>query len=453
VKIRLVLVVILTIMGIVAPSFAQSPSINGTHCMVLGKTTTIIRVKFTCLKIGQVNVWATPDYLAKETFRSLAKSALDNPENYLPIPESNSRVLVTKADPTEIEAFLPADSRNQFTTFGPTPLIDTKINREHSLSLLTGDGRMVYHTPAALPPWSVGFKIRTTDQFGRFIIKSSSYGNAANSYAWRLAYRPSNGKWRYQNTSGRSGKAGNISNFDQVTLGSPGEFSIRLEFESLTTFYGLGLFQGTQIFPLLEKDAKRVLVIGDSFVLPVITDSEQFHVWDAFPGALAWLTGWNVISSGIGGQGYINAPSYLAETYRDRIVVDILPQKPDVVIFTGSPNDVCKTCFGSSELNKAQISKLASEMAYDVALLKKIAPNILVIICSPFQATPEQNLAMLNQAKNINVPYIDFFTYPLLDKVNNAQNKLVNGHPTRLGSTYIAEQILIRLTSLASYFP
>jgi hypothetical protein len=51
-------------------------------------------------------------------------------------------------------------------------------------------------------------------------------------------------------------------------------------------------------------------------------------------------------------------------------------------------------------------------------------------------------------AASLGVPFIDFISTPLLTPANNGQNQLVNGHPTRAGGAYIANEILKAISAL-----
>jgi lysophospholipase L1-like esterase len=174
-------------------------------------------------------------------------------------------------------------------------------------------------------------------------------------------------------------------------------------------------------------------------VYPVFNEPGEIHVWDAFPGALSWLSGWNVISAGVPGQGYVQVAA--GETYKDRIVRDLVPQKPDVVIFTGSPNDHCEFCVVTDQ-------QIANEMGTAIKLLKAANPNILIVACSPFRGSPGQADAMKTVAESLGAAFINFVKQPLLSQSNNGQGQLADGHPTRLGSGYIAEQLLKSLAAL-----
>ena len=374
------------------------------------------------------------------SFVSLAQSAMANSENAIPILDTANTVQVLEVKKNELPNFLFADTVQKFSFFGPTPLVEKDSSRLHGLSLVSADGRKVYQSDSAIPPWGVGFDFTSDDPKGRFIVETSATDNSG-TYSWRLAYKSATGPWKYQSVNGISHKNDNEKFFDEVTLGEAGKFSIRLEFEAKTTFYGLGLAdKAASVTPLLKSPAVRVLIVGDSWVWPSFNESGPVHVWDAYPGALSWLTGWNVISAGVRGQGYLSVAAN--ETYKDRIVRDVIPQHPAVVIFTGSSND---HLFADQQI--------AEEMGRDIQALQKADPGVLIIVCSPYatggdQKAPGQSKAMKAEANRIGVPYIDFINLPLFDQSNNGQGQLSQGHPTRLGSSYIAGALLKELAAV-----
>ena len=147
-----------------------------------------------------------------------------------------------------------------------------------------------------------------------------------------------------------------------------------------------------------------------------------------------------MISAGVRGQGYLAVAAN--ETYKDRIVRDVIPQHPAVVIFTGSSNDHLFTD-----------QQIAQEMVRDIQALQKANPDIVIIVCSPYEnggdgKAPGQNAAMKAEAQRVGVPYIDFINLPLFDQGNNGQHQLSSGHPTRLGSRYIAAVLLKEIAAL-----
>jgi lysophospholipase L1-like esterase len=383
----------------------------------------------------------TMQKISLPSFVSLAQSAMSNSENGIPQVDTSNTVKTSAASKNNLANFIPAATAHKFSIFGPTPIAETGSNHAGALSMITADQRGVYKSQNALPPWAVGFKLTTKDSQGRFSVATSGTGDPNQPYAWRLAYKSGSGPWKYQNIAGNSHSSNGQKNIDEIALGAPGDYSIRLEFLAFTTFYGLGLNDNAaSVTPLLSGQALRVAILGDSWVAPSFNESGPVHDWDGYPGALSWLTGWNVISAGVRGQGYLQPAGN--ETYKDRIVRDLVPQNPSVIIFTGSSND-----------HLFPDKQIADEMGKDILALQKAAPNILIIVCSPYetggdQKAPGQSKAMQAVAKTLGIPYIDFITLPLFDQSNNGQNQFANGHPTRAGSAYIAAELLKRIAGL-----
>ena len=389
-------------------------------------------------QIPAVSETMTPITLS--AFVSSAQSAIANPENAIPILDTSNTVQVLEVKKNELPNFLFADTAQKFTFFGPTPLAEKDSSRLHGLSLVSADGHKVYQSDSAIPPWGVGFEFTSSDPKGRFIVETSATENSG-TYSWRLAFKSATGPWKYQSVNGIAHKNNNEKFFDEITLGQAGKYSIRLEFEAKTTFYGLGLAdEAASVTPLIKNPTVRILVLGDSWVWPAFAESGPVHVWDGYPGALSWLSGWNVISAGVRGQGYLAVAA--GETYKDRVVRDVIPQHPAVVIFTGSSNDHLFTD-----------QQIAEEMGRDIQVLQKADPSVLIIVCSPYenggdQKAPGQSKAMKAEANRLGVPYIDFISLPLFDQSNNGQRQLSQGHPTRLGSSYIARALLKEIAAI-----
>ncbi|MSY54160.1 MAG: hypothetical protein F2638_01065 [Actinobacteria bacterium] len=378
-------------------------------------------------------------------FISLAQAARANATNKLPILDTSGAVTINQVAGQGLPLFVKASTTDRFTFLGPTPLVETDPTRTGAVSQITKDHRMVYQARDDLPPWAVAFTISTTDSLGRFVVETSGMnGSRLPQYSWRLVYKTSTGPWMYQSIAGLSRPNDDAHHFDEVSLGAPGSFSIRLEFEATTSFYGIGLSDVTSTISTLTSNASpRVAILGDSWVSPEFNETGPVHVWDAFTGALTWITGWNVISAGVAGQGYLQPARGGTETYKDRVVRDLVPQNPDVIIFTGSPNDP----WGPGKFTDEQI---AAEMGRDIKLVQEANPDILIIVCSPFQTDPHQASLMRKEAASLGVSIIDFATPALFDENNNAQRQLVDGHPTRLGSAYIANEMLKRIAGLKS---
>ena len=382
--------------------------------------------------------------LSLAEFIASANSARNNSLNQIPNLDSSGTVRIIPVQSNLLAHFVTANSEKKFSFLGPTPLSETDPGRAGAVSLVTKDQRAVYQSQSALPPWAATFKFTTTDPQGRFVVVTSGQSNQGDRpYSWRLVFKSSSSSsssWKYQSISGTTHAIDGKKNFDEVSLGAPGTYSLRLEFDSSTTFYGVGTNDETiSVTAESNFSTPRVVVFGDSWVYPVFNETNPVHVWDAFPGALSWLTGWNVISSGVPGQGYLQVAA--GETYKNRVARDLVPQNPDVVIFTGSPNDHCQFCTYTDQ-------QIANEMSNVIKLLQKASPNILIVACSPFEGSPSQAQAMQAVAVAAGIPFINFIALPLFDSNNNGKGQLGRGHPSRLGSSYIANQLLKSLSEL-----
>jgi len=382
--------------------------------------------------------------LSLAEFIASANSARNNSLNQIPNLDTSGTVRIIPVQSNLLAHFVTANSEKKFSFLGPTPLSETDPGRAGAVSLVTKDQRAVYQSQSALPPWAATFKFTTTDPQGRFVVVTSGQSNQGDRpYSWRLVFKSSSSSsssWKYQSISGTTHAIDGKKNFDEVSLGAPGTYSLRLEFDSSTTFYGVGTNDETiSVTAESNFSTPRVVVFGDSWVYPVFNETNPVHVWDAFPGALSWLTGWNVISSGVPGQGYLQVAA--GETYKNRVARDLVPQNPDVVIFTGSPNDHCQFCTYTDQ-------QIANEMSNVIKLLQKASPNILIVACSPFEGSPSQAQAMQAVAVAAGIPFINFIALPLFDSNNNGKGQLGRGHPSRLGSSYIANQLLKSLSEL-----
>lgn len=438
-------------------SIPQAQSVTpkaGKTCMQAGVTAVANSKTFKCIRSGKKLVWSKgtetipkstqPTPKNKVSLEEFVKQAVElnsSADNEIPQLDTSKSVKIKKVGSNLLSNFVTANSKKSFSFLGPTPLAETSSGLTGALSLVTKDQRAVYGSQAALPPWAATFLFTTKDPQGRFMVATSGQSNQGDqNYSWRLAFKTSTSAWRYQSISGTTHATDGKKNFDEVSLGGPGSYSLRLEFDRSTTFYGIGISDKvTSISTEDTSSTLRVLILGDSWVYPVIDEAMPSHVWDAFPGALSWLTGWNVISTGVRGQGYLQQTA--GEKYKNRVVRDLVPQNPDVVIFTGSPNDHCPSCSFTDQ-------QIAKEMGIAIKSLKQANPDILIIVCSPFEGSSTQAQAMQDVAVAAGVSFIDFVNLPLFNAANNGQRQLSNGHPTRLGGSYIAAQLLKEIAAL-----
>jgi len=391
------------------------------------------------VSLTPTNVTHDPNQTPLSTVTDSAKQALANLEFGIPKFKANNGVSISSVGSQTLTNFLPATTKEKYSFIGPTPLAEIVSDRSGAVSLITEDNRLVYQSRAAIPPWGAAFNFKTLDPQGRFVVTTSAFGNNGQS-SWRLAFKKDGEKWQYQSVAGTLHQPDNRKYFDLVSLGAPGNYSIKLEFDWNITFYGVAVNDSPSSLNQLDiSQPLKVMVIGDSWTWPVITDTVPFTQWDGYPLALSWLSGWNVMAAGVPGQGYLQVAA--GETYRDRVVRDIASNNPDVVIFTGSPNDHCEKCTWSDH-------EIALEVSEDIKLLQKSYPHALVILCSPFTSGQLQNSEMSAVAHSLGVPYIDFFEVALFTQDNNGQRELMNGHPTRAGGEYIAKELLKAIAAL-----
>ena len=375
----------------------------------------------------------TPAALTMSSFVASANQVLASNTHQIPAVAATPLSVESVAKDSAPQ-FIAASEKSSFSYLGPQPL--SWSNGAVSMFSQNRSSTVYPSNEGNTPPWAASFSVTTADPSGALIVETSGFPSDVQNYDWRLAYRKSGGSWQYSTIAGYSHTADTTKYFDQVQLGSAGSYDIHLEFDGHTVFYGLGVDSTTKITASTAQ-TPNVLILGDSWVYPVINDQGPSAGWDAFPGALSYLTGWNVISDGVRGQGYLRASG--GGTYKDRIALDFPAIKPDVVIFTGSPNDL-----GANYL----ANQIASELSNDIQLFRQKLPNALLIVASPFQSPSDINDAMKAAAKDLGVPYLDFIQQPMLTSANNGSNQLVNGHPTRAGGPFLAQELLKQIAAI-----
>jgi hypothetical protein len=86
-------------------------------------------------------------------------------------------------------------------------------------------------------------------------------------YTWRLAYQKVGGAWHYAKVSGDSISEDSVKNYDQVSFGSIGSFRIRIEFDNLSVFYGIGTTNDATTVTINNSQLPpKVFPLGDSWV-------------------------------------------------------------------------------------------------------------------------------------------------------------------------------------------
>jgi lysophospholipase L1-like esterase len=451
-------------MGVAVNNSGASPALKpGARCSHLGAALSQGAKKYLCVKSHNGMVWqlqkvpapittstttstttTIPTPMSISAFADSALTASQNASNQVPSIQTTPLVSVEAVTSNPLPTFVNANSVGAFATLGPPPLVGGSSGHDGSYSMQNFAGATVYPSNESnSPPWAISFTLTTIDPQGRFVVETSAQpiSIGATHYpanTWRLAYKTSSSGWTYQSVSGISHQADGTQYRDLVSMGRPGAYDIRLEFDAATTFYGVGIDSKlSSVSSLPELGQLKVMVIGDSWVAPDLGETGPYTVWDAFPGVLSWLSGWNVISDGTPGQGYLQQSA--GGTYANRIKADIPVVKPNVVILTGSGNDL-------SPNNSFTYDQISTEVVNDIEMIKAEDPGVLIILCSPFQGPDEETAKLKSVADNLGVPYIDFIGENLFNGSNISE--YINGHPTKAGSIYIATQMLKQLASL-----
>jgi lysophospholipase L1-like esterase len=121
---------------------------------------------------------------------------------------------------------------------------------------------------------------------------------------------------------------------------SAGRHRVRVEFNKFAGFCGVNVQASDSVLAVPVR-RKRVIVVGDSYTEPTVTDS----ISNAFGGfgwvqALGHVLGVDAWSSGSGGTGYLAPGASARVKFRDRLTNDVIAYSPDMVIWAGGHNDV-----------------------------------------------------------------------------------------------------------------
>lgn len=136
----------------------------------------------------------------------------------------------------------------------------------------------------------------------------------------------------------------------------------RVDFECYNVpFGGFYTAQTDTIIPA-PIDSPRVIIMGDSFL-----GAAGYR--DSFSNYLGWPDVW---ASGVGSTGILATNNGTKYKYRERILTDVVPFNPDIVIFPGSINDNIYTG-----------AQIADELKYLINLVRSYIPNCLICATSP----------------------------------------------------------------------
>lgn len=159
---------------------------------------------------------------------------------------------------------------------------------------------------------------------------------------------------------------------------SAGRHQIDVEFGGLTTFCGFnigpldGLTKNAPLSPL------RVMVVGDSFTEPSVNDEAATYFKWGFPQIMGRMLGCEVMSSGSGGTGYTDPGDNDRTTVPLRVDTDVIPDAPDVVIWSAGLND------WGAEADPADVTTAVRSCITQVA---EALPLTLQVVTSPLIAT------------------------------------------------------------------
>lgn len=183
-------------------------------------------------------------------------------------------------------------------------------------------------------PCSVEFYLDTADAQGRFEISSKGGGGG-----YRVLIKQPDGAWgAVSQWATRTLPADGNAYLDLVTLGSPGLYTVRIEFDNGFVFNGVRVIAADTISAVMARK-KRYIVVGDSFTEPTISDAGgKFNHYGWVP-ALAYLTGYDIWCAGSGGTGYVKTNGARPKFF-DRLLADVLSFECDGIIWAGGINDI-----------------------------------------------------------------------------------------------------------------
>lgn len=252
----------------------------------------------------------------------------------------------------------PPWSPGAYSFFGGLPTVGASFPDTGSF----GVGNM--YTNSSLTPWGAETELDLADATGRFEVqmKPSSTANT------RIAIAKGAGPWEYITPGATILDATN--QFFLITLGAAGRYRVRLEFSGEARFYGIAV-PLTEAVRALPMPTQRLVVVGDSFTEPTISDSNSWTKSMGYVQRLGQILNVNAISCGSGSTGYVNPGTGGKVKFRDRSA-DWLPllREGDILMFAGGINDTSYTA-----------SQVQAEAAACFALCPK---GVELVVLSPF---------------------------------------------------------------------
>lgn len=255
-------------------------------------------------------------------------------------------------------------------------------------------------------PWGLEFNLDTT---GGSVELRLSQGHGRIAVDGQLV------------SAAQSFSFNNAANYQNVLISglAAGVRRIRIELSNNDRFSGAWIAPTDAIRPATPAPVNMV-VFGDSFVLPTITDTaSDVGVWHGFVQQLAEITGYNVWSAGYGGTGYLNPGS--ATKFRTRLP-SVLATNPDVLLITGGTNDYAYSGYSYAAFYAEALALL------QLAKASMPGPN-QVIVAAPFTSLGgadkvlgplwDLNDALKAAALAAGVPFLDFFAPPADQPLSN----------------------------------
>ncbi len=215
-------------------------------------------------------------------------------------------------------------------------------------------------------PSAVEFRIKNTDSTGRFEIY---YKGTGTGYRLLLR-RPGENTWGTVTTGATATPGDGNLYLELVTLGAAGTWEVRIEL-FFGTFLGVRA-SPTSTIRATRKPTKRIIVVGDSFTEPTISDSGTPWVHNGYVQQFAYLTGYDIWSAGSGGTGWV-ATNGARPKLRGRLAADILAFDADEYWFAMGINDLGQ-----------DVATVSAEVAVCLAMAKAARPNARFRVFSPW---------------------------------------------------------------------
>ena len=128
-------------------------------------------------------------------------------------------------------------------------------------------------------------------------------------------------------------------------------------------FGGVVIGNDDHIFGSTRPKGPRCIVLGDSFTEGLACYAQR----------LSGHLGWEVWSSGVADTGYLNSGASGRVKFRDRVVADVVANRPDIIIIAGGMTDL---------LYPADALKAEAKLLYDTILSQ--LPSATVVVVGPW---------------------------------------------------------------------